>query len=225
MVAPDSPASTGATVGSPPPSPGPCSPPPGAPGHGDDQDQPVQPKRRVFRRGVNRRSLPHDIRVRVPRRERTPLVQHLIDAARRSKVEANTMRTKYLRKCQEVKRLKVSKEEDALGLLQSKVNPRFFKLLPPEVRNFSRKPQARRWTDEEIAELESMRQRGPRAFRGFPLTKPTRKTLKAPWQKIQLGPGINPHIKEMLRRKVAAMDASASSCSTKCLCEYICRCC
>jgi len=122
------------------------------------------------------------------------------------------MRRKYLRKCQEVQRLKVGRDKDALALLSSKVSPRFFRLLRAEVRNYSRKPQARRWTQEELADYETMRQRGPRAFRVFPITKPTRKTLKAPWKKLRLTPGVNKVLLSAVAKKVAAMPEEDRAC-------------
>ena len=92
------------------------------------------------------------------------------------------------------------------------MSPRFFKILQAEVRNYRRKPQARRWTKEELADMESMRARGPRAFRGLPFTKPSRKTLRGTWSHLHLRPGANKHILEMLKAKVAAMPEQDKLC-------------
>lgn len=100
---------------------------------------------------------------------------------------------KYLKKCGENKKLKkrlVRKGEDA------KVDPRFFRHTQAQVRNYTRAPQRRRWTAEELADFESMQQRGPHGH------KPTTKTLKAPWKKLRLSTGINQHILEVVKRRV-----------------------
>lgn len=69
----------------------------------------------VVRRGKNRQLLPPVIRV--PKSQKTPLVDDLLKQVRRCRNEANTMRKKYLDKCQEVRSLKKVTAEDALARL------------------------------------------------------------------------------------------------------------
>ncbi|KAK3914839.1 Transposable element P transposase, partial [Frankliniella fusca] len=172
---------------------------------------PKRPARKLVRRGYNRCKKMPAIPV-VPKKNRTPLEDHLLKCAVAYKREAKQQRDNYLRKCQEIKELKTHKEEEALAFLQNKVNPRFFKFLVAEVQNFRRKPQARRWEQDVLADFESMRQRGPRCFRGLPFTKPTRKTLKGLTKKVHLEPGINRAIYEMVGNKAAAMSPEDRVC-------------
>lgn len=145
---------------------------------------------------------------RVPRKERTPLVDHLLECVRAQKREAQQQRNNYLKKSEEVRRLKqqqIHKASEAVDFLQDKISPRFFKWLQAEVRNFARKPQGRRWTREELADFECVRQRGPGVFVALPNIKPTRKTLRDARAKLHLKPGINPHIMQVLKKKMEAM--------------------
>lgn len=151
--------------------------------------------------------------VRVPKDQRTPLVVHLLAALSKQRIQARTYKSKYFKKCAEVKGLKKHDEESALSFLSGKVNPRFYKLLRAEVRNYSRKPQARKWFPEELAEYETMRQRGPKCFKGLPFTKPSRKPLTSLTKKLNPQPGINPLIMELLKSKIQAMPKEERLCS------------
>lgn len=80
---------------------------------------------------------------------------------------------------------------NALECLRGKMNPRLHKLLRAEVRNYNCAPTRRRWTKSELADHETMKQRGPKCYRGLPFTKPTRKTLREVTRKLNLQPGLN----------------------------------
>lgn len=122
------------------------------------------------------------------------------------------LRRKYVDKCEEVRQLKKGSTEDALAHLKDLVPPRFFKLLKMEVKNYKAHPNSRSWDPDELAEHETLRQRGPRAYAAFPVTKPSRQTTRRRWAKLHLKPGLNPKITELMRRKVAAMPPKERIC-------------
>ncbi|KAE8741803.1 hypothetical protein FOCC_FOCC012664 [Frankliniella occidentalis] len=168
-------------------------------------------KKVIVRRGANRKkklpAIPH-----LSKKNRTPMEDYLLKCAIAYKMEAQQQRGNYLKKSDELRRVKLHREKEAVEFLKDKVNPRFYKFLEAEVQNYRRKPQNRRYSKDLLADFESMRQRGPRSFRGLPFTKPTRKTMKGVLKKVQLQPGINAGIFEMLGNKAAAMSPEERVC-------------
>lgn len=80
------------------------------------------------------------------------------------------------------------------------------------MKNYKAHPNSRSWYPDELAEHMTLRQRGPRAYAAFPVTKPARQTLRRRYGKLHLKPGINPKITELLRRKVATMPPKERIC-------------
>lgn len=143
---------------------------------------PANRQRPVHRRGQNRKPLPPV--PRIPRDQKTPMVEELLSCIRKHRVEATRVRCQLEKKTNEIKILKAHSEESVLGFLEDKVSPGFFKLLRCEVRNFKRKPQGRRFEAEEKLMFNAMRNRGPSGYNELPWIKPTKKTLKATFKKL-----------------------------------------
>lgn len=174
----------------------------------------VTPKRCVVRRGENK-AAPSPI-IRVPKSQRTPLVDEIIKQYRRTMQQCNTLRSQYIKKCSEVTRMKKKQTpEGALEILQSEVSPRFFTLLRAEVRNYHR-TNGHEWHDDELAEMEAIRQRGPQAFMGLPMVKPTANTMRKRFDALDLKPGINPSIMAAMKAKDATMDEKERICFEAC---------
>ena len=140
---------------------------------------------------------------RVPLKQRTPLVNQLLNTARRSRASAKELRKKYMEKCKELKNLQKNLNEVALNNFRDKLDPSFMKILECQLRNAGRKKHGWRYKPSEKMVFLGMHQRGPRQYRNFPIkVRPSRKTIRELLKTLNLKPGVNPIIVDGLAARM-----------------------
>lgn len=116
---------------------------------------------------------------------------------------------KYKEKCQQIRAMNKDTEEEALLRFKDKLNPSFFKILQCQLRNADRKPQGRRYTGEEKVIFVGIHERGANCYRGLPIIKPTRKTIRTTIKKMNFKPCVNKVVVDSLASRAASITDEA----------------
>ncbi|KAF6215970.1 hypothetical protein GE061_000308 [Apolygus lucorum] len=142
----------------------------------------------------------------------TPRKQKLVQEVRKQRKSLGVIRKSLKSKSLRLQSLEKSNRDD-IALVErfaSSMSLPVANLVYAQVRNFKRKPRARRWTVAEKLIALSLYKRAPRSYRFLAtmFTLPTPRTLVTLLNKVPLKPGINSHVFDSIKQIINKRDDS-----------------
>lgn len=96
-------------------------------------------------------------------------------------------------------------EERVLEQFRGKLSPAFYKILECQLKNCNRKPQGYRYSTEMKVINLGIHQSGPKCYRGLPIIKPGKQTVRRTLKKLKFQPGVNKVTMDALQTRANGM--------------------
>ncbi|KAF6210867.1 hypothetical protein GE061_013978 [Apolygus lucorum] len=142
----------------------------------------------------------------------TPRKQKLVQEVRKQRKSLGVIKKSLKSKSLRLQSLEKNNLDD-IALVErfaSSMSAPVANLVYAQVRNFKRKPRARRWTVAEKLIALSLYKRAPRSYRFLAtmFTLPTPRTLVTLLNKVPLKPGVNSHVFDSIKNAIDKCDDS-----------------